>query len=324
MIHAELKKGSKATESEDKMPKIIHPKPEFLCANILDLSSLHEKFDYSPKEDPVRLKKIIGFSKIQDELFPIVKTGVNKWQYLLIARDIEKIRWRKLTSKKLYAERVLKAIHKHLEKVRVPKEYSSLRPYISMYNELNYIHYARKEHRDGFGTLKNFIKDKRREFGQETLKRYENSHDDWKKLFKKALGEPGKQYFSLVDKKTEKWDESIITDILKNSKKYPALCKGAYAYALFRCLYGFAETSEEKNRIKSSWHEEWVGLLKKRSRILPEARGYLQYLKEKGAPCWASYAKTIAAEKRQVLNSLKFYTVFRLYTNDWLKGKYAR
>lgn len=293
--------------------------------NFVDKAKLNSKVEikWDIFKDPIKVKEDLGSNEINNNLFPILVTGVRFWPYLLTARDFKDI-----NSPDKIKTLLRKIKRKQPRSNYGPASLRRLKLYASMYNRIM--------KNDNCLKLQSFLSDGRLKYNGESniFFKYEVK---WKRLIKTSMGEPSMQYAKVLDKAkngniklfgkgTE--TEIAISYILKNYKKYNELLwKGCFCYTLLRCLYGLKEKSgdEEDDTVdvqKSSQHDNWIILLKKilnsNSDMIPDNwYFYKQYLKPD--PPFMDVTKQLEDRKR-VLSGFKLYLFSNLYVNPSPSG----
>lgn len=280
-------------------------KLHFGSANFLDLSGERLKRPVAPLNiyDPIAVKAALGLNTL--EVFPLITVGVRWWPFLFLARDYQ--------SRK--APNLSPIVNRQKEVFRYggPETASSFDRYKSMYWTI-----CERRHIKPTNALLAFIDDNHHSYdGSQASWIYRKYAKKWRALLRNSMGEPSIQYAKLLDRlnKKEQGPEEAITHILKHPKQFPnVLWKGAFCYALLRCLYGVKETTD--NIIPHYRSEEWHALLKKtlKSKGQHVPATWKQFLPHLEHPKSFRHAhKKLAAIGRKVLSGLGFYTYHDLY-----------
>lgn len=276
----------------------------FGSANYLDLSGVRLKKPVAPLNiyDPVKVKEALGLNTL--EVFPIITVGVRWWPYLFVARKY----WGRKPPN------LSRIVNKQKEVFRNggPEALTSYSRYTSMY--LAITRQTTKPARE----LLAFLEDKHHSYdGRQAAWIYNKYKRKWRVLLRNSMGEPSIRYAKLLDRLNKEGlgPEEAITHILKHPRQFPdALWKGAFCYALLRCLYGVKETTE--HIIPHYRSDEWNALLKKtlKSKSAQVPSTWKQFLPHLEHPKSFRHAhKKLAAIGRKVLSGLGFYTFYDLY-----------
>lgn len=297
--------------------------------NDLEITKVSEsKFndDLNP-ESPQAIRIFFELDALDKELFPLLVTGVSAWPFLTLTIKDENLT--KKDRKRIFD--ITKAFRAKLKakggsSIVGPASENSLRPYESVAKNIK----AQKD-RPHVMNLYNFLMSQN--FNGDP--KFFVSHDRegrWKKAFKKANGLPAKGLINAYEEiknrnaNNEKVDlNKIVTLILKKPRDCynETLWKGAFGYAMLRCLFGHFDRNETKDNVfLSDSALEWKKLL---VRILDEklyakyngVSRYKQLLNqinnETSIPPLANITQRYRANDKPVLTSFRLHTFYNLY-----------
>lgn len=284
-----------------------------LCRSA-DLEQLHP-------ESPIAIKRNLELDKLDKDLFPTLVTGVRWWPFLSLALECNtEADYKKIfkTSRKLKRQLGL------IKSARMgPETKNSFRPYKSMAKNLHESAHGKK--------LSDFLRRVHFDGNPGFFVNY-GKEDKWKNLFLAANGAPAKGYIQAYKAVMKKSQEelgvnSVISHILAAApdKYNTVLWRGAFSYALIRCLFGGYDKFNNEaysHDYVMTWKGLLIQIISKPSAVLANgARNpvYLRLLEkiesDESPPPLVSQTKKFRVNNRPVLASMRIPLFHLLYFN---------
>ena len=288
----------------------------FGTANELNLSSLPELSARisNGHNDPAVIREKLGVTQVKDKLFPIIQSGVRFWPYLVLAHELR-------NESQARVETTLREIRKEQQNYKEKRTYKrefgplsarTFAAYRSMYEK---VVERRNPATEGIQSL---ITMRTKFRGHPAF--FEKYGSRWRKALL-SLGPGAKQFGELLDDARQKKGDQhplhiAITEVLKGKGFDSSLKKGAFCYALLRCIYGISDGKDGINTTHGQ--SEWVHLLARNLATPPDGlKNYRSFLplieKSKSAPALKNEHKKVRDQNGTVLTGLGFSTFYNLY-----------
>ncbi len=295
--------------------------------NDLEISAVSSKADIATLRPttPEAIKRNLQLDELNENLFPLLVTGVSAWPFLTLAFDCE------TKTRKLDVIKVTKKLQKKPGISRIgPGTLGTVYYYKSMSDKIEAASKTEKKCK----LLYKFLRTKR--FTGDP-KYFIRNEQVWKKLFKQANGKQAIAFISAYndysksnDFKQKAYENpevgvyGVVTQLLKESPKcYDEwLWRGAFSYAFLRCLYGvyFDGSTRVASYYTVKWSKQLLKILNKHPDNLPptvQLPQYKQLLKsiksDNKEPPLANEAKKAKKENKRILAGLRLGLFYNLY-----------
>jgi len=279
--------------------------------NILDISGVPGRAHGEDRrwDSPVVIRERLGLERLENDLFPLLVTGVSLWPFLAIAQNSQR------------AVKATETLRKDLGRRVGPKERGSLRPYRSMYARI------RNSHSPGAKALLRFLDAKAEAFSGK-LRCFGRHEKIWKRLLLDACGSPGKDYCRAARSAGR---DARVDDVVDWILSHPGqvrnrdLKRAAFSYAFLVCLFGDFDKDEKKVWPRKWYAERWPARLLERRwwsdpnhggiRFEPRYRKCLEWIRKNpdAEPPLAHVTKRFRKDDRPVLAGLRLGVFHRLY-----------
>lgn len=204
-------------------------------------------------DSPDAIKDNLEISRINEDLFPMLVTGVSCWPFLTLAFSCKQQKEKKEIFK------ITKVFRKELSGRMIgPENEGTLRPYISMCKKIkNDAHYK---------ALYNFLCKQKKFDGNPAYFTLYKRDKKWQSAFKEANGKQAKAYIGAhKDAENNKTVFDVVTQLLKkNPQTYDeTLWYGAFCYAFLRCLFGGYDPKAKEVFCFEDYSVRWKKMLLK-------------------------------------------------------------
>lgn len=293
--------------------------------NDLEASTISLKTDIATLRPttPEAIKRNLELDKLNENLFPLLVTGVSAWPFLTLTFDCETQR------RKNEVIRITKKLQNQRGIGRIgPGKTGTVYYYQSMCDKIEAA--CKKDKK--CQPLYKFLRTNRFTGNPMYFIKKEKA---WKKLFKQANGAQAKGFICAYNdcRKSNQFKQAqnpevkvydVVTQLLTKSPKcYDEwLWKGAFSYAFLRCLYGiYFDGSERRvSNYTMKWSNLILNILNKYRKNLPntvQLPQYKQLLKsiksDDKEPPLANEAKKAKKENKRILAGLRLGVFFNLY-----------
>jgi len=301
----------------------------FGSANTLDIVAESERRAITSlgQYDPATLAACISISEVRENLFPLLRSGVRFWPFLIFAHEHRESSATEATRAltRIRAEQRRQQKAGRLSRLYGPGRSDTLAPYRSVYNRIVEAHGARDSR---VSPMYRFITDGRRQYRGDNRLFSAGHTKQWQKALRRSMAPASQQYACALGRykssNASARIDAAIADLIRNGEGYDFwLRKGAACYAFLRCVYGEATVEGiEPHDSGQQWARTLLDALADRSdHCLSPFRGYIPLIKRARGGTPLKHIHGVARERnRRVLASLGFQVFYNLYVNTEPQG----